>query len=60
VLPLSAMPKGNGKMLHFFETGTNKLHLVSVDGRRKGSSKVIQIPEFVVPSFHASIISDNG
>ena len=30
MLPSSALSRGNGKFLHFFETGSNKLHLVNV------------------------------
>ena len=60
MIPSSAIPRGNGKLLHFFETGSNKLHLVSVESRKKGYERVIPISEFIVPSFHASVMSDNG
>lgn len=58
-MPTIGDPTGN-KILHFFETGSNHLHLISVENRRKGLSRTLTINEFVVPSFHASLISNSG
>ena len=38
----TTIPRGQSRQLHFFETGSNKLHIVSVDGR-KGRERVVTI-----------------
>jgi hypothetical protein len=59
-LPQSAEPQESNRLLHFFETGSSRLHLIEVDGRKKGESRVVTINEFIVPSFHASLVSSSG
>lgn len=27
-------PRGQNRQLHFFETGSNKLHIISIDGKK--------------------------
>jgi hypothetical protein len=59
-LPVEAEPQEGNRLLHFFETGSSRLHLVEVEGRKRGEGRVVTISEFIVPSFHASLVSQSG
>jgi hypothetical protein len=49
------------KYLHFFETGSSNLHLIDISNPRSISKEKVPLPNtYVVPSFHASLLTSQG
>lgn len=48
------------KFLHFFETGSSNLHLLDLSLPHNIRKETIALNNFIVPSFHASIMFPQG